>query len=88
MRTITGFIVFFAVGLFTAGVYFYRLHPDASFAADLPRMREDLDDAMERGKRLKEAWDDKGGDDPVAGSQRKEKAPDPVADKASVDNSE
>ncbi|MHC4840625.1 MAG: hypothetical protein ACYTDT_06615 [Planctomycetota bacterium] len=84
MRTLAGFIVFFSIGLFTAGVYFYRLHPDASFSADIPRMRKDIDDAMERGKRLKDAWDDKGGDDPIAGTQRKDK----IQDKASVDSSE
>lgn len=56
MRGIVGYILFFTVGLVSAGAYFYQLHPEHSVDADLPRMRKDVDDALERGKRLRDAW--------------------------------
>ncbi|MCB9894233.1 MAG: hypothetical protein H6839_07285 [Planctomycetes bacterium] len=57
MRGIVGYIFFFTIGLVSAGAYFYQLHPEASMDADLPRLRKDVDDAVERGKRLRDAWD-------------------------------
>jgi len=56
VRGIVGYIIFFAVGLVSAGAYFYQLHPEHSVDADLPRLRKDVDDALERGKRLRDAW--------------------------------
>lgn len=60
MRGIIGYIIFFTIGLVSAGAYFYQLHPEHSPETDLPRLRDDLDNAMERGRRLKEAWNSCG----------------------------
>ncbi|MBX3459098.1 MAG: hypothetical protein KF696_03900 [Planctomycetes bacterium] len=57
MRGIVGYIFFFTCGLIAAGAYFYQLHPEHSIDDDLPRMRRGVDDAVERGKRMREAWD-------------------------------
>jgi hypothetical protein len=63
LRGIIGYIIFFTVGLVCAGAYFYQLHPEHSPDADLPRLRKDVDDAVERGRRLKDAWDRPNGSD-------------------------
>lgn len=67
MRGIVGYIVFFTCGLLAAGAYFYQLHPEHSIDEDLPRMRREVDDVVDRGKRLREAWDRpaKGDDKPT-----------------------
>jgi len=57
LKGIISYIVFFSIGLLCAGLYFYRLHPEHSPDADIPRLRKDVDDAMDRGRRLREAWD-------------------------------
>jgi hypothetical protein len=57
LRGIVGYIFFFTVGVISAGAYFYQMHPEQSFRDDLPRMRQDISDAIERGKRLREAWE-------------------------------
>lgn len=58
MRGIIGYIFFFSVGLLSAGAYFYQLHPEHTVDNDIPRLRKDVDDAMKRGQRLREAWND------------------------------
>ena len=63
MRGIVGYIFFFTVGLVSAGAYFYQLHPEHSIDGDLPRLRKDVDDARERGHRLRDAWDRPSGAD-------------------------
>ena len=57
MRGIISWILFFSAGVICAGSYFYRLHPEHEPEADLPRARNELDELVERGKRLKRAWD-------------------------------
>lgn len=57
MRGIISWIIFFSAGVFCAGVYFYRLHPEHQPETDLPRVRNEMEEAIERGKRLKRAWD-------------------------------
>lgn len=56
MRGIVSYIFFFTCGLIAAGAYFYSLHPQLSFQNDLPRIRGTLDEAIERGRRIQEAW--------------------------------
>jgi hypothetical protein len=56
VRGIVGYIFFFSIGLVSAGAYFYQLHPEHTPQSDLPRLRQDFDDALERGRRVKEAW--------------------------------
>lgn len=63
MRGIISWIVFFSAGVLCAGAYFYRLHPEHQPETDLPRVRQELDEAIDRGKRLKRAWD---GNEPPA----------------------
>jgi hypothetical protein len=63
VRGIVCYIFFFTCGLMAAGVYFYHLHPDLSFQDDLPRIRRNLDEAVERGRRLHEAWRENGNED-------------------------
>lgn len=57
MRGIISWIIFFSAGVICAGSYFYRLHPEHEPEADLPRARNEVDELVERGKRLKRAWD-------------------------------
>lgn len=70
MRSLIGYIFFFTVGLAGAAAYFYQLHPEHSIEGDLPRLRKDVDDALDRGKRLRDAWDRSSGqtEDPAAGT--------------------
>lgn len=63
MRTILTFVVFFAAGLLTAGTYFYGRHPQHSPLEDVPRFRRDVEDVIERGRKLHEAWQNKGEPD-------------------------
>lgn len=63
MRGIIGYIFFFTVGLISAGAYFYQLHPEHSIDGDVPRLRKDVDDALDRGRRLREAWNACGASD-------------------------
>jgi hypothetical protein len=63
VRGIVGYIFFFTVGLVSAGAYFYQLHPEHTIDGDLPRLRKDVDDAMQRGRRLRDAWDRPSGAD-------------------------
>lgn len=56
VRGIVSYIFFFTCGLIAAGAYFYSLHPQLSFQQDLPRIRGTLDEAIERGRRIQEAW--------------------------------
>lgn len=58
MRDIIGYIFFFTIGLVSAGMYFYQLHPEHSMRSDLPRIKRDVDDVMEKGRRIREAWED------------------------------
>ena len=68
MRGIVGYIFFFTIGLLSAGAYFYQLHPEASVDADLPRLRKDVDDALNRGQRIRDAWDKKPAADEASTS--------------------
>jgi hypothetical protein len=70
LREIVGYIIFFTVGLVCAGAYFYQLHPEHSPDADLPRLRKDVDDAVDRGRRLKDAWDKPGSGTDEAATQK------------------
>lgn len=72
MRGIIGYIFFFTIGLVSAGAYFYQLHPEHSPEADMPRLREDLDDAMRRGERIKEAWNNCGPEPTQSDTSRKD----------------
>ena len=72
MRGIIGYIFFFTIGLVSAGAYFYQLHPEHSPEADLPRLRKDFDDALNRGRRVKEAWNSCGSDSTQSDTSRKE----------------
>ena len=72
MRGIIGYIFFFTIGLVSAGAYFYQLHPEHSPETDLPHLRKDFDDAVDRGKRLKEAWNNCGPDSTRSDSSRKD----------------
>lgn len=64
VRGIVSYIFFFTCGLVAAGAYFYSLHPNLSFQQDLPRIRGTLDEAVERGRRIQEAWRDSSKDEP------------------------
>lgn len=64
VRDIIGYIFFFTIGLVSAGMYFYQLHPEHSMESDMPRIKRDVDDVMERGQRMREAWNDDSGDKP------------------------
>lgn len=57
MRGIISWIIFFTAGVLCAGSYFYRLHPEHQPETDLPRVRGEMEDAVERAKRLKRAWE-------------------------------
>jgi hypothetical protein len=63
LRGIVGYIFFFTIGVISAGAYFYQMHPEQSFRDDLPRMRQDISDVIERGKRLRDAWEASGTED-------------------------
>jgi hypothetical protein len=56
VRGIISWIVFFSAGVLCAGSYFYRLHPEHAPETDLPKIRGELEDAMKRAERIKEAW--------------------------------
>jgi hypothetical protein len=66
LREIVGYIIFFTVGLVCAGTYFYQLHPEHTPDADLPRLRKDVDDAVDRGRRIRDAWDRPNSDESKA----------------------
>lgn len=70
MRGIVGYIFFFTIGIVAAGAYFYQLHPEHSIDRDLPRVRKDVDQTIERGRRLKDAWRDTPRDDTEASTQK------------------
>jgi hypothetical protein len=57
VRGIIGYIAFFTCGLVAAGAYFYQLHPEHSIDTDLPRMRKQVDEAVDRGRKLRDAWE-------------------------------
>ncbi|HMR80959.1 MAG TPA: hypothetical protein PKD61_37870 [Polyangiaceae bacterium] len=77
LRSLIGYIFFFSVGLVAAAAYFYQLHPEHSVEGDLPRLRKDVDDALDRGKRLREAWDRRG-------AQPEEPAPPPAPEQVTT----
>jgi hypothetical protein len=70
LREIVGYIIFFTVGLGCAGAYFYHVHPEHSPDTDLPRLRKDMDEAVERGRRLKDAWNNPGSGADEASTQK------------------
>lgn len=76
MRGIISWIVFFSAGVLCAGAYFYRLHPEHQPENDLPRVRQEVEEAIDRGRRLKRAWDgpDQAQSEPAPAPQ---KAPQP-----------
>jgi hypothetical protein len=57
VRGIISWIIFFSAGVICAGAYFYRLHPEHQPETDIPRVRTEVEEAIERGKRIKRAWD-------------------------------
>jgi hypothetical protein len=56
LRGLVGYIFFFTIGVISAGAYFYQIHPEQSLEADLPRIRHDVSEVLERGKRIRDAW--------------------------------
>jgi len=76
VRGIISWILFFSAGVICAGSYFYRLHPEHEPEADLPRARNELDELVERGKRLKRAWD---GDNQAENAPAPQQPPAPPA---------
>ncbi|MBX3474678.1 MAG: hypothetical protein KF754_09870 [Planctomycetes bacterium] len=72
MRGIISWILFFSAGVFCAGACFYRLHPEHQPETDLPRVRQEMEEAIDRGKRLKRAWE---------GPDQAQSAPEPQPEK-------
>jgi len=75
VRGIISWIIFFSAGVICAGAYFYRLHPEHQPETDLPRVRTEVEEAIERGKRIKRAWD---APDQAEAAPAKEPAPAPA----------
>ncbi|MCC6465510.1 MAG: hypothetical protein IT463_09250 [Planctomycetes bacterium] len=71
MRALIGYILFFSAGLACAGAYFYQLHPEHKPETDLPRIRDDMDRAIERGRNLRDAWQ---GESPPANDRKPDQA--------------
>jgi hypothetical protein len=65
VRAILGYIFFFTLGLIGAVAYFYHIHPDLSIEADLPRLRQDVEGAIERARRLRDAWHEDSAKEPA-----------------------
>lgn len=57
IRSLFAYIFMFTAGLASAAAYFYSIHPEHVPEEDFPRMRLDLEDAMERARRAKDAWE-------------------------------
>jgi hypothetical protein len=57
IRSLFAYIFMFTAGLASAAAYFYSIHPEHAPEEDYPRMRLDLDDALERARRAKDAWE-------------------------------
>ncbi len=57
IRSLFAYVFIFTAGLACAAAYFYSLHPEHSPEDDMPRMRIDLEDALQRAQRAKDAWE-------------------------------
>ncbi|RIK62150.1 MAG: hypothetical protein DCC64_11600 [Planctomycetota bacterium] len=57
IRSLFAYIFVFTAGLACAASYFYSLHPEHTPEDDMPKMRIDLEDALERARRAKDAWE-------------------------------
>ncbi len=57
IRALFAYIFLFTAGLASAAAYFYSIHPEHVPEDDFPRMRLDLEDAVERARRAREAWE-------------------------------
>ena len=57
IRSLFAYIFMFTAGLASAAAYFYSIHPEHAPEEDYPRMRLDLDEALERARRAKDAWE-------------------------------
>ncbi|MCC6150881.1 MAG: hypothetical protein IT461_11570 [Planctomycetes bacterium] len=57
IRSLFAYIFMFTAGLASAAAYFYSIHPEHVPEEDFPRMRLDLEDAMDRARRAKDAWE-------------------------------
>lgn len=57
IRSLFAYIFLFTAGLASAAAYFYSIHPEHVPEDDFPRMRLDLEDAVERARRAREAWE-------------------------------
>lgn len=57
IRSLFAYIFMFTAGLASAAAYFYSIHPEHAPEEDYPRMRLDLDDALERARRARDAWE-------------------------------
>lgn len=56
-RSLFAYLFMFTAGLASAAAYFYSIHPEHVPENDFPRMRLDLEEAFERARRAKDAWD-------------------------------
>ncbi|MBV6516486.1 MAG: hypothetical protein HPKKFMNG_02171 [Planctomycetes bacterium] len=57
IRSLFAYIFVFTAGLACAASYFYSLHPEHTPEDDMPKMRIDLEDVLERARRAKGAWE-------------------------------
>ncbi|MCC7196476.1 MAG: hypothetical protein IT356_13055 [Gemmatimonadaceae bacterium] len=57
IRSLFAYIFLFTAGLASAAAYFYSIHPEHVPEDDFPRVRLDLEDAVERARRAREAWE-------------------------------
>jgi hypothetical protein len=57
IRSLFAYIFLFTAGLASAAAYFYSIHPEHVPEDDFPRMRLDLEDAVERARRARQAWE-------------------------------
>ena len=75
VRGIISWIVFFSAGVLCAGSYFYRLHPEHTPETDLPKIRTELEGAVKRVERIKEAWQADPQTEAKPGEDAEKKAP-------------
>jgi hypothetical protein len=57
IRALFAYIFVFTGGLACAAAYFYNIHPEHAPEDDMPRMRIDLEEALERARRAKDAFE-------------------------------
>ena len=64
IRSLFAYIFLFTAGLASAAAYFYSIHPEHVPEDDFPRVRLDLEGALERARRAKDAWEQSPPVDP------------------------